>query len=53
MQVILVVAFLGLENLSLTATEIGKQAECSCEAFKEPPADVQQLISVPLAVGKF
>jgi|LakMenEpi03Aug12_release.lakeMendotaPanAssembly.Ray.scaffolds.fasta_scaffold365923_2 hypothetical protein len=53
MQVILVVAFLGLKNLlSLSATEMGRQAECSWEASKEPPADVQQIMSVPFAIEK-
>jgi hypothetical protein len=52
MQVILVVAFLGLKNLSLSATEMGRQAECSWEASKEPPVDVQQLMSVPFAIEK-
>lgn len=52
MQVIFVVAFLGLKNLSLVATEIGKHAEWSWEASREPPAEVQQLMSVPFAVEK-
>lgn len=52
MQVIFIVAFLGLKNLSLVATEIGKHAEWSWEGSKEPPAEVQQLISVPFAVEK-